>query len=180
MTNILNNLKRYRFALMLFGLNLVLMVVVPEKGIDAFQITGSSILKVMTIIPPVFVLLGLLDVWVEREKIMRYMGPGSGTRGAILAYVLGSCAAGPLYVAFPIAGMLIKKGSSLFNIFIFIGAWSTTKLPMILFEASSIGLKYTVLRLILNTIGIVVIAHILERTTSETSQKSVYQAQKEI
>lgn len=132
------------------------------------------IFDMITFIPPIFILLGLLDVWVERETLMSHMGPGSGIRGSLLAFIIGSAAAGPLYIAFPIAGVLLKKGASLVNIFIFIGAWSTTKLPMILFEASSIGLKFTIIRLIVNSIGIIVIAMVLDKTTPQSLQDLLY------
>jgi hypothetical protein len=57
----------------------------------------------------------------------------------VLAILIGSAAAGPLYGAFPVAAVFMKKGVKFSNILIFIGAWSTTKIPMILFEVSSLG-----------------------------------------
>jgi len=167
-------IKRYKFALLLLLINTGLVLFFPEKGIKSFHIEGKMVFDLITFIPPIFILLGLLDVWVERETLMAHMGPGSGIRGSLLAYVIGSAAAGPLYIAFPIAGVLLKKGASLVNIFIFIGAWSTTKLPMILFEASSIGIKFTVIRLIVNSIGIIVIAFVLDKTTPQSQQDQLY------
>lgn len=167
-------MKRYRFALVLLLVNAGLVLFFPEKGIKSFHIERNAVFDLITFIPPIFVLLGLLDVWVEREMLMPRMGPGSGIRGSLLAYVMGSAAAGPLYIAFPIAGVLLKKGASLVNIFIFIGAWSTTKLPMILFEASSIGLKFTVIRLAVNSIGIILIAFVLDKTTPRSQRDRLY------
>jgi len=164
---------RYKFVWALMLVNTGLVLFCPEKGGRSFEIEAGMIFDLITFIPPIFVLLGLLDVWVEREVLMRHMGQGSGIRGSLLAYVMGSTAAGPLYIAFPIAGVLLKKGASIFNIFIFIGAWSTTKLPMILFEASSIGLKFTILRLIINSIGILFIAFVLDKTTSHSQQEEL-------
>ena len=67
-------------------------------------------------------------------------------RGGLLAFVPGAAAAGPLYAAFPIAAVLIKKGAKLTNVFIFLGAWSTTKIPMLLFETANLGARYMLLR----------------------------------
>ena len=172
-------LKRYRMALILVLVNAVLILVAPEKGFKALSLETRPILDLMTFIPPIFILLGLLDVWVEREKLMPHMGPDSGFKGGALAFLMGSAAAGPLYIAFPIAGVLMKKGASLVNIFIFIGAWSTTKLPMLLFEASSIGLKFTLIRLAVNSVGILVIARILDKTTPESRKETIYAAARE-
>jgi len=169
-------MKRYKFALIFLLANAVLVLFFPAKGMKSLDIEANAVFDLITFIPPIFILLGLLDVWVEREKLIPYMGPGSGKRGALLAYAIGSAAAGPLYIAFPIAGILLKKGASLVNIFIFIGAWSTTKLPMILFEASSLGLKFTLIRLVVNSIGIIVIAVLLDKTTPRAQKVRFYQS----
>ncbi|MEI6386867.1 MAG: hypothetical protein WCQ50_09535 [Spirochaetota bacterium] len=75
-----------------------------------------------------------------------------------LAFLLGSFAAGPLYGAFPFAAVLMKKGASFTNILIFIGAWSTTKIPMLLFEITSMGARFAISRLAIDIVGIIVIA----------------------
>ena len=92
---------------------------------------------------------------------MKYMGEQAGLRGNILAFLLGSAAAGPLYAAFPMAGVMLKKQASMLNIFIFIGAWSTTKVPLIMFETATLGFRFMALRLLFNIAGIVIIAKIL-------------------
>jgi len=89
---------------------------------------------------------------------MKFMGPGSGIKGPIIAFVLGSAAAGPLYGAFPVAAVLMKKGASFTNILIFIGAWSTTKIPMLLFEMNALGHRFALSRLAIDVVGIIVIA----------------------
>ena len=123
----------------------------------------------------ILVLLGLLDAWVQRETMIKYMGHGSGVRGGVFAFILGAAAAGPLYAAFPVAAVLMKKGAKLTNVFLFIGAWSTTKIPLLLFEASNLGLSYMLLRLGSNMVGIILIAILLERSLSETDKAAIYE-----
>jgi uncharacterized membrane protein YraQ (UPF0718 family) len=41
----------------------------------------------LLVIPPIFILLGLLDVWVPKEKV-KFMGEGSGLKGVLLAIFL--------------------------------------------------------------------------------------------
>jgi len=103
------------------------------------------------------------------------MGDGSGIIGVLLAFFLGSAAAGPLYAAFPVAGVLLKKGSKLSNVFIMLGAWSTTKIPLILFEASALGLKFMIIRMIMDLVGITVIAYLTERMLSGEEIELIYQ-----
>ena len=171
---------RYKYFLLLFSINIILLFIEPAIAISSLSITKNNILTMLGIIPPIFILLGLLDVWIEREVMMKYMGNKSGLKGSLLAFIMGSAAAGPLYVAFPIAGVLLKKGVSLFNIFIFIGAWSVTKLPLLIFEATSLGVNFMLIRLIFNIIGIILIAFILSKTLSKKEKQKIYENAKKI
>ncbi|MEZ4509536.1 MAG: permease [Eubacteriales bacterium] len=128
----------------------------------------------LSVLPPIFILLGLLDVWVDRATMMKYTGKGSGVKGVLIAFLLGSAAAGPLYAAFPFAGIMLKKGSSLTNVLIFIGAWSTTKIPLLAFEAASMGLKFMLIRLGLSLIGIPIIAVVTNRLLSSAQKDEIY------
>ena len=80
-----------------------------DLGIKSLAITFSSIKQMISIVPPVMLLLGLMDVWIPRETMMKYMGDNSGIRGIILAILMGSFAAGPMYAAFPFTKVLLKK-----------------------------------------------------------------------
>ncbi|MDX9871460.1 MAG: permease [Clostridia bacterium] len=166
--------KRYKVFLILIMINVLILVFDKPLGQKSFQITWNNTLEMLLVLPPIFILLGLLDVWVERETIIKYMGNNSSFLGILLSFLLGSAAAGPLYAAFPIAGVLLKKGSSLSNVLIFIGAWSTTKIPLLLFEMSAMGWEFMFTRFIVNIIGILLIAYITERVLKEIDIKEIY------
>lgn len=168
-------LKRYKVFLLLIIINIVIGIALPDIGLKSLSLTKDNFIEMMLVIPPIFVLLGLLDVWVDRATMMKYTGKGSGLKGVLIAFLLGSAAAGPLYAAFPVAGVMLKKGSSLFNVFIFIGAWSTTKIPMLTFEAASLGLTFTITRLLLSIIGILMIAVTTEKALNQDQQKKLYE-----
>jgi uncharacterized membrane protein YraQ (UPF0718 family) len=167
-------LKRYKFFLILAAVNILVIIFYPQTGLKSLEITGSNVLQMLMVIPPIFILLGLLDVWVSKETMIKIMGEGSRFLGVIIAFVLGSAAAGPLYAAFPVAGMLMKKGSKFSNVLIFIGAWSTTKLPMLLFETSSMGWQFMLLRFAIDIPVIAAIAYITERLLSKDEKKELY------
>lgn len=167
-------IRRYRYALLLLLINIILIFTTPSLGISALKLTKDNIITMLGLIPPIFILLGLLDVWIERETMMKYMGEDSGLKGSLLAFIMGSAAAGPLYAAFPIAGVLLKKGVSLFNVFLFIGAWSVTKIPMLLFEATNLGLKFMLIRFGCNICGIILISFILTKFTKEKTREEIY------
>lgn len=172
-------LRRYRAFLAAAAAFLMFLLLLPgyrDKAVETIVFQTETMLLV---IPPIFVLLGLLDVWVPREQMMRFMGPGSGLTGTLLAFLLGSFAAGPLYAAFPVAAILMKKGASFNNILVFIGAWSTTKVPMLLFESSALGPRFALSRLAIDIVGIVLIALALKAALPKEEVARLYrQAEK--
>ena len=168
-------IKRYKYFIVTLIAVVILTVVNYDLGSKAFGIAGFSFKEMALVIPPVFVLLGLLDVWVPRETMIKYMGEGSGIKGVILSILLGSAAAGPLYGAFPIAAVFMKKGVKFMNILIFIGAWSTTKIPMFLFEMSALGSKFAITRLCIDIPGIIIIAYLISMVIKPEEIKELYE-----
>jgi uncharacterized membrane protein YraQ (UPF0718 family) len=167
-------LKRYGLFIVLALAYSVIMIVLPDLGKEALNMTWQNVIEMLLVLPPIFVLLGLLDVWVPREVMIRLTGKGSGIKGIIISLLLGSFAAGPLYAAFPVAGIMMKKGTKFSNIMIFIGAWSTTKIPLLLFEASSLGLNFMLLRFALNIPVIFLLGFLVEKSLPHEEKKNIY------
>jgi hypothetical protein len=69
----------------------------------------------------------------------------------------------------------MNKGSKFSNILIFIGAWATTKIPMLLFEAGSMGWQFMLTRLIINIPGIIIMAYLVEMSISYKEKELIYQ-----
>ena len=114
------------------------------------------------ILPPVMVLMGLLDVWVPRQMVEAHLGQDAGLRGAGFAILLGTAAAGPLYAAFPIAISLRNKGARVANVVIFLGTWAAIKIPMIIMESSFIGLRFALLRLMFTVPCVLAAGYLIE------------------
>ncbi|HBG20095.1 MAG TPA: permease [Desulfobulbaceae bacterium] len=167
-------LRRYAAVLVTAVIFILFLLLLPLYRTKAVEILSFQTETLLLVIPPIFVLLGLLDIWVPREQMIRFMGPDSGTRGGILAFLLGSFAAGPLYGAFPVAAVLMKKGAGLTNILIFIGAWSTTKIPMLLFESSALGVRFAMSRLAIDIVGIILIAMAIKALLPEKERERLY------
>jgi len=104
----------------------------------------------LKILPCTFVLIGLFEVWVKRENVEKHFGEESGIRGYIWAVLLASTTVGGLYVAFPVAYSLYSKGAKLSVIFTYIGASAICRIPMTIFEASFMGLKFSAIRLMVS------------------------------
>lgn len=133
-------------------------------GKELVETTFWRFLKEMiTILPLMFILIGLFDVWIPREKIEKHVGRGSGIKGIALMILLAVTQVGPLYAAFPVAHLLWKKGCSLRNIFVYVGMFSAAKIPMLTLEIGFLGLKFSMLRLVLTIPVFILIAIIMER-----------------
>ena len=168
-------LKRYRPFLIMIAIYVGLFIFARELFFTSSVKAFNSLSEMLLVLPPIFILLGLLDVWVPKETMVKLMGKGSGLKGMGLAFFLGSAAAGPLYGAFPVAITLLKKGSSFTNVLILLGAWSTTKLPLMMFEASSLGLEIMLLRFGLNIFGSLDIACLPELALGHRGEAEIHQ-----
>ncbi|MCR3923209.1 MAG: permease [Firmicutes bacterium] len=159
----MNIIKRYRFSLTFVAIIIIFLFARPELGLEMITRTGNSFREMLSVLPPIFILLGVLEVWVPREVIMRNLGEDSGLRGMLLSILMGAAAAGPLYVAFPVGVTMLKKGARYTNVAIFLFSWSTLKIPLILFETAALGWQITALRAAINLPAIVLLAHLTDR-----------------
>jgi len=158
-----NMLRSLIFLGITIALTAILLLLFPEKQ-DA--VTGASVellVEMIKILPAVMVLMGLFTVWVPREMVNRYLGKASGIRGILLAIFLGALPTGPLYVAFPLASGLIKKGARIGNIVIFLSAWACIKIPQEMVELQFLGFPFMAARLSLTIILVIFMGLIIER-----------------
>ncbi len=143
-----------------------------HPGKNIFTDHFFSFFKEMILFLPVmFLLIGLGDVWINREKVEKHIGKDSGFKGIVIVIFLSMAQVGPFYGAFPVTYLLWKKGASIRNIFIYIGAFCTIKIPMITFEIGFLGWKFSLLRTLLSLPAIVLIAIILEKILKKQSFK---------
>lgn len=119
--------------------------------------------EMVVFLPFMFILIGLADVWISKEKVEKHIGQNSGIKGTVYVILLSMLQAGPLYGAFPVTYLLWKKGASIRNIFIYLGAFSTLKIPMLMFEVGFLGLKFSLLRTLVTLPIIIWIAIIMEK-----------------
>lgn len=168
-------MKRYRFFAIMIVVTLAILVVKPDMGVRVYSLAFNSVFEMLGVLPPIFILIGLLDVWVKKETMVKYMGKDSGIIGVLLGFFLGSAAAGPLYGAFPVAGVFLNKGSRLANVFIIVGAWASMKIPLLLFEVAAMGWQFTLIRLVMDVIGVLVIAYSMEKILNDDDERQIYE-----
>lgn len=89
-------------------------------------------------------------------------------------------AAVPFYALLPVAGLLLKKGSRILNVLIFLGASASLRIPLLLFEISSLGLRFALARLGLNLCAVFAAAFLTEKLLSEEDKRAVYEKTRDL
>lgn len=155
-------INRYKFSLILLIISIVILCFNNALGISIFNNVKSIFFQMLGVLPPVMIILSLMDVWVPREYFLKYMGEESGIKGILIAFLISFFAAGPMYAAFPFTSVLLKKGVKFSNIIIFLNAWCVTKASTLLFEVTALGYKFTLARLIINIPGIIIMGYLVD------------------
>ncbi|MCG8538974.1 MAG: permease [Clostridia bacterium] len=167
-------LSKYKYFLILLSINILMLFFYPQISKASITTTYNNFVEILLILIPIFILVGLLDVWIDRQTMIRLMGDKSGLQGVLIAFFLGSVTAIPIYALFPIVALLLKKGSKISNVFIFLCSSCNIRIPLLLFEILSMGWKFMLIRYILNIIQIIVIAYLIEKLLTQKDKKEIY------
>ena len=138
----------------------------------AITVAWGYFVQMMMILPAIMVMIGLFSVWASNEMVVKYLGRTSGVKGIFLAILFGALPTGPLYVAFPIAAALLKKGASISNVIVFLSAWACIKLPQEMMELQFLGWKFMILRLVLTVIFVSIMGASIERMIEWSDKKA--------
>jgi uncharacterized membrane protein YraQ (UPF0718 family) len=103
-------------------------------------------MQMLKIIPCVFVVIGLFEVWVKTETVESHLGHGAGPKSYVWAVLLAGGTVGGLHVALPIAHALAVKRARLGVVLAFLFSAGICRIPMTLYEASFLGWKFTAVR----------------------------------
>jgi len=158
-------------------LSIIMLIVISfidmKLTYTAFENTWGQLSVMLMIVPPIFILIGLFDVWIPRETIIKLMGEKSGVKGMALAFFLGAFSAGPTTAAFPIAMIMIKKGAKYSNVLFFLMVWSSLKLPIVFFQITTIGLKLSTIINVTMLIVFIIGAIVSEKLLSKDELKEI-------
>lgn len=139
----------------------VLFITMPDKAVLSIKNSMYYVIEMLEIIPVIFLLTAIIEAWAPRELIINSFGEKSGWKGNVFSLILGSFSAGPIYAAFPVCKMLLRKGASMINIVIILSAWAVVKVPMLANEAKFLGVEFMGVRWILTVISIWMTAYIM-------------------
>ena len=156
------------------------LLIEPKIFVDGLETTWIYIRQMIEILPAIFILTGLIEVWVSKETILKTFGAKAGIKGKLISVFIGSVSAGPIYAAFPVTQTLYKKGASLANIVIILSAWAVIKAPMLIVETKFLGFDFMISRYILTVPGILAIGYVTSRLVEREDIMSVVKGSSDV
>ena len=132
-------------------------------GLRAGMNLYGFLIEMALVLPAMFLLVGLFEVWVPRHVVERHTGVDAGAAAIAWMVLLATLQAGPLYGAFPVAISLWRKGCAPRNVFIYLGAFSAMKIPMLTFEVAFLGWSFSLARTLITLPVFIVIGFVMER-----------------
>lgn len=132
---------------------------------------ASYALNMLKIVPFVFILIGLFDVWIDKKTIQKHLGKDGGMKSFFWVFILAAPMAGGLLPALPIGYELHRKGARYTVVLAFLGAVSIGRVPMILFESTFLGWKFSLVRLIVSIPLVLLTAGVIGRHFDKTGYK---------
>lgn len=177
--NVLENIKKNKLMPAVGMMYIVLLIFFPDYGIKALKNSSYYLIEMLQVLPVIFVLTVVIEAWVPKEVIVKMLGDKSGVSGNVISLIFGSISAGPVYAAFPVTKMLLKKGASVANVVIILSAWAVIKVPMLINEVKFLGVDFMIIRWILTVIAIFIMGYLIsliikpeELTNSKDKDKS--------
>ena len=167
--------KNMTVKIVLFSLFLIFLAISffleYSPGIAIGNNFGAFSSQMIKILPAIFLLIGLFDVWVKRETIEKHLGKGGGVKSFLWIFVLAAPMAGGLLPAFPIGYALYKKGARLTVVVTFLGVVGIGRIPMILFESTFLGWKFSAIRIIASIPLVIITGIALGRSLDKRGYK---------
>ncbi|WP_456397602.1 permease [Desulfurobacterium sp.] len=157
-------LKQDIIALMITIIaTIVLLCLFPSKRSVVLTTSWKFFIEMVSILPAVMILMGLFTVFVPNDLVVKHLGETAGLKAILSGILLGTLPTGPLYIAFPMASALLKKGARVSCIVAFLSAWACIKIPQEMVELQFLGFKFMIARLTLTLFFVIIMSLIIEK-----------------
>lgn len=119
-----------------------------ETAVAGWQGTWRAARDFLPLFAGVLILIGFSEVLIPREMIARWLGPGAGFKGVLIASGIGTLIPGGPFVSFPLIAMLHRAGAGVGAVVAFVTAWSLWSLTRLPMEFAILGPRLMAARLI--------------------------------
>lgn len=152
-------------------ITVILLSIFPDKQEAVTTASWKFFIEMILILPAVMVLTGLFAVFVQKDMVVKYLGKTAGIKAVFLGILMGALPTGPLYVAFPMASALLKKGAKISCIIAFLSAWACIKIPQEMVELQFLGPRFMAARLVLTIVFVIIMGVSIERIIKWSDEK---------
>ena len=139
------------------------------KGVIVAKTVYDTFFEVLDIIVAVSIFIGLFQVWVKPQTIIKLLGKGSGLKGFVLVCTFPILMGGSLFTIFPLLKVLKEKGARIGAIASFITAWGG-KAPLLPLESQFLGWPFALVRLGFTILLAFVMGFLMDWVGEKTAQ----------
>ena len=129
-----------------------------NKTKKALITTGKIALNVLPVLFFIFILMGIIQIFVTKDLVVKLLGTGSGIWGILIGELVGAVALIEPAAVFPFSGSLIAKGATYGVIYAFASTAVLIGIATLPAEITFMGKKFTVVRNVLTFVLIFLIA----------------------
>lgn len=143
----------------IYGLSGIIDASQTSRAIASFMQLLDKVLPVLVL---VFLLIFVIDLFLNPKRIETYLGQKSGIKGWLVAIIGGILATGPIYAWYAVLSELKQKGmrASLVAVFLYSRA---VKLPLLPLLVHYFGIHYTMVLVLYLVIFSLISGLVMER-----------------
>jgi len=143
------------------ALVIISFIVDRQKTIKGIKKGLMQFIKILPTLFSVIVVISIVLYFVSDELLLEYLGKNAGWEAYISAALIGSVSLLPGFIAYPLAGILLKSGVSYAVIAVFITTLMMVGVLTIPIETKYFGFKTALFRNALSFIGAFIVGAIM-------------------
>jgi len=132
-----------------------------KKTLEGIKRGFMQFAKLVPTLFTIIIMISIVLYFTPNEVLIKYLGTEAGVLAYGSAAIIGSIALIPGFIAYPLAGLLVKSGVSYAVISIFITTLIMVGIMTLPIESKYFGRKTAILRNILSLAGSLVIGTIM-------------------
>ena len=137
---------------------LISLIANRDKTLKALKVAAKSFIRILPAFLIMLILVSIVLFLVPDRLISEYLGESNKLTGVLLASFLGSITLMPAFIAFPLCGILLKKGV----LYMVLSAFTTTLMMVGILtypiEKEYFGIKVTIVRNVISLFIALIVA----------------------
>ncbi len=142
-------------------LTLISFIFDKKKTWKGIKKGAKQFINILPTLLSVIILISIVLYFVSDNVLTEYLGAGAGIAAYFSAGIIGAVAVLPGFIAYPLAGILVKSGVALSVIAVFITTLKMVGILTIPIEKKYFGLKVALMRNLLSFAGALLVGIIM-------------------